>query len=110
MGDYSFNPQAVYVSAGDTVNWTNEAGTPQTTTSDPMQAESWDSGSLNPGQSFVHTFTIPGTYTYTSTLDSNMYGEVVVQEPVPEFPGILAFAAVSLAVGVGLVLERGLRR
>ncbi|MGA1976176.1 MAG: hypothetical protein ABSG92_11135 [Conexivisphaerales archaeon] len=109
MAGFIFNPQAIVINVGDTVNWTDVVGT-HTTTSDPGQNESWDSGQLYLGQSFAFTFTIPGTYRYSSTLDDNMIGEVVVQAPVPEFPGPFAFVAVGLATCVGLALERALRR
>ncbi len=109
MGGYYFTPSTITVNVGDTVNWTDMAGQ-QTTTSDPGQAESWDSGSMNPGQSFTHTFNTPGTYTYSSTLDVVMTGKVVVSTPVPEFPGLFAFAAVGMAVCVALALERALER
>ena len=113
MGGYYFNPNVVAVNVGDTVNWTDLSGT-HTATSDPGQNESWDSGPMYPGQSFTYTFSIPGNYTYSSTIDYAvpMTGEVVVQAPapVPEFPGLFAFVAVGMAVGVGLALGRGLRR
>jgi hypothetical protein len=38
-----------------------------------------------------------------------MTGNVVVQAPVPEFPGLLTFATVGVAVLLGLALERALR-
>jgi plastocyanin len=109
MGGYSFNPNVIIVSVGDTVNWTDVAGS-HTTTSDPGQAESWDSHTMTVGQSFLHTFNTPGNYTYYSTLDGSMTGKVTVAAAVPEFPGPFVFVAVGVAVCLALTLERTLRR
>ena len=106
--EYEFIPATINTSVGDTVNWTSVEGT-HTTTSLPNQTEWWDSGSVTPGNSFVHTFTISGTYNYTSLVDPQMYGTVVVQQPTPEFPGLFAISAVAIAALLGLLVERKLR-
>jgi plastocyanin len=105
---YEFRPANLTINVGDTVNWTSTAMT-HTTTADPGQAEWWDSGAVPVGQSYAHTFTIPGTYTYHSGVDPNMHGTIVVQQPTPEFPGFVALTTVALAVFLGLLLERKLR-
>ena len=66
MVSFAYQPPAVTVAAGDTVTWPNvdPAGRPHTSTSDPGQAEQWDSGLRRPGEAFAHTFTVPGAYTY----------------------------------------------
>jgi plastocyanin len=46
---------------GDTVNWTTCATVAHTSTSN---SGLWDSGNLNPGQSFSFQFTTPGTFPY----------------------------------------------
>jgi hypothetical protein len=38
-----------------------------------------------------------------------MYGTVVVQQPIPEFPGFIAISTVAMAVLLGLLIERKLR-
>jgi plastocyanin len=106
--EYEFIPATLTIDVGDSVNWTCAVGT-HTATSLPNQAESWDSGPLTPDQSFVFTFTSSGTYTYTSLLDPEMNGTIVVQQPSPEFPGYAVAAAVGLAVLLGLLVERKLR-
>ena len=106
--DYVFTPSTLTIEVGDTVNWTCTEGT-HTSTSLPNQAEWWDSGALTLGQSFTFTFTIPGTYNYTSLIDPDMYGTVIVQQPSPEFPGLTLVAAVALAAFLGLMVERELR-
>ncbi len=106
--DYEFIPAVVNISVGDSVNWTSAAGS-HTSTAAPNQAEYWDSGVLTPGQSFAHTFTIPGTYNYSSLIDPEMYGTVNVSQPAPEFPGFTVAVAVGLAAFFGLLLERKFR-
>lgn len=61
VADYSFTPRTAVINVGDTVTWTNSGSMMHTVTADNG---SFDSGTLAPGQSFSHTFTTPGTYTY----------------------------------------------
>lgn len=57
----SFNPKQLSVAAGTTVVWTNNDNMAHTVTADD---KSFDSGNLNPGDTFKFTFTKPGTYRY----------------------------------------------
>src|SRR5581483_5866904 len=51
--DFAFQPAALTINAGDTVTWANNGSVPHTTTSlDGL----WDSGLLNPGQTFSVPF------------------------------------------------------
>ena len=109
ISSYQFTPSTVTISVGDTVTWTVGDGT-HTTTSDPGQTESWNSGPMSAGQSFSYTFNAAGNYTYHCAIHAIMHGEVIVQQPTPEFPGIVAFATVGFAAALGLALERKLRR
>ena len=71
-----FDPAQVTVQAGQTVKWVNSSGVPHTVTADPAKAsdpahvvlpegaETFDSGMLQPGDTFTHTFTVPGRYRY----------------------------------------------
>jgi plastocyanin len=106
--EYVFIPANLTISVGDSVNWTSAIGT-HTTTSLPNQGEWWDSGSLTPGESFAHTFNAAGTYNYTSLIDPEMYGTIVVQQPAAEFPGSILISALAIAVTMALLLERKLR-
>jgi len=106
--EYEFIPANLTINVGDTVTWIDEAGT-HTATSLPNQAEWWDSGPLTLDQTFSHTFTHPGTYNYTSLIDPDMYGTIVVQQPAPEFPGSAAAVVVALAALFALFIERRLR-
>jgi plastocyanin len=108
---YYFDPTVVTINVGDMVNWTAVLGSAETV-SLPNQSEWWSSGLVPEGGSFAFTFTIPGTYNYTCTVDPYpMNGQVVVlnSTPTPEFPGFMIAVAVALAVSFGLVIERKLR-
>ena len=72
--DFYFEPANVAIQPGDTIIWTNEGNTPHTVTSDDGQ---FDSGVLNPGQSFAVTFTGgDGTLTYHCKIHPSMTGSV----------------------------------
>lgn len=91
--DNKFDPATVTISKGSTVTWQNTSSAPHTVTFDPSKAvnkadvelpsgaEPFDSGLLQPGQSFSHTFTVAGTYKYTCVPHETlgMHGTVVVQ-------------------------------
>jgi plastocyanin len=60
-GDNFFAPASTTIQVGETVTWTNSGQVIHTVTANDG---SFDSGNLNPGQSFNHTFTQPGTFPY----------------------------------------------
>jgi len=75
-----FEPPEITIRVGQTVTWRNDNPIPHTATGDPAQnpvnttrpepgrlpegAAPWGSELLQPGQSFFHTFTVPGAYRY----------------------------------------------
>lgn len=72
-----FAPAELTLNVGDTVTWVTVGPIPHSATADPSKAlnpeehvvlpqgaEPWDSGLLNEGQEFSHTFEVPGEYTY----------------------------------------------
>jgi LPXTG-motif cell wall-anchored protein len=59
--DFDFVPASLTVSAGATVTWTNNGASPHTSTSD---SGAWDSGTMDPGDTFSHTFSSAGTFPY----------------------------------------------
>jgi plastocyanin len=59
--DFAFQPVALTVTAGTTVTWTNSDAVQHTATSNNAV---FDSGVMNPGDRFSHTFTTSGTYSY----------------------------------------------
>jgi plastocyanin len=78
--DFSFEPKEVQVGLGEKVTWNFAVGG-HTTTSNPGQAERWNSGPATNagGTSFEHTFTKPGRFSYICLPhQSFMRGTVVV--------------------------------
>jgi plastocyanin len=76
--NFAFNPPNIVVPPGTTVTWVNADRAPHTVTAtDPAGA--FDSGTLQPGQSFSFTFTQPGTtYAYYCAIHPSMTGTVTV--------------------------------
>lgn len=74
--NFSFVPASMTVQVGTIVTWTNMDSVPHTSTSD---TGAWDSGTLNPGASFQHTFNTPGTYPYHCMIHPSMHGTIVVR-------------------------------
>jgi len=93
MTDMGFVPPAITVNVGDKVVWKNSSPVIHNVVDDaskalstidvklPSGAHPFDSGLLQPGQSFSRVFTEPGIYRYVCTLHegSGMKGVVVVR-------------------------------
>lgn len=87
-----FEPGTLTVPRGATVTWRNGGQVPHTATDDPAKvqnkanavlpggAQPWDSGTITAGQSWSHTFTTPGEYTYFCVPHeaAGMVGKVIV--------------------------------
>ncbi len=63
MSGFSFAPQHITVPAGTRVTWDNPTGNIHTVTSS-TPGYSFDSGNMNPGAVYSHTFVRPGVYDY----------------------------------------------
>jgi len=78
-----FTPDNITVVLGvnSTVTWTNNDASIHTITSTtvPPGAAPFDSGYLNTGASYSHTFTTPGVYEYHCTIHPWMTGFVIVK-------------------------------
>jgi len=61
MVDFSFSPKNLTVHVGDSVTWTNNGSSQHTVTAD---GGAFNSGSLNPGATFSHTFAAAGSFPY----------------------------------------------
>jgi plastocyanin len=61
MLDSSFDPAELSIPVGTTVRWVNDGELPHTATADD---DSFDSGTLQPGESFEFTFDTAGDYPY----------------------------------------------
>jgi plastocyanin len=90
ISNFAFSPTPVTIAQGDTVTWHWDGpDTNHSVTSDPGQADSFDSdpdraptaADHPPTDTFDHTFNTPGTFTYICKVHSFMTGKVVVQAP-----------------------------
>ncbi|MGC2194447.1 MAG: copper-containing nitrite reductase [Terriglobales bacterium] len=93
MTDMGFVPPAITLNVGDKVTWKNSSQVIHNVVDDaskalstidvklPSGAHPFDSGLLQPGQSFSRVFTEPGIYRYVCTLHegSGMKGVVIVR-------------------------------
>jgi plastocyanin len=71
-----FEPSRLTIPKGTTLTWRNTGAVGHTVTDNPTKAankadaalpsgaEPWDSGNIDAGGTFQHTFDTPGTYTY----------------------------------------------
>lgn len=74
--ELTYSPAAATARVGETVRWVNRSNVPHTVTADPDLAANaqstllpegaapFDSGLIDAGGSYAHTFTVPGTYRY----------------------------------------------
>lgn len=74
MKNMEFSPATVEIKKGDVVEWKNEDITPHTAT-----ASSFDSGSIETGESWRKTFTEAGNVSYACTFHPTMKGAVIVK-------------------------------
>jgi plastocyanin len=89
----SFQPPVITIEVGDTVKWENVSNSVHHATNAPSDAinaadvtnppgaKPFDSHFIQPGESFTHTFTVPGEYKYVCAAHemSGMTAEVVVK-------------------------------
>jgi plastocyanin len=75
IGDNFFDPADAAVEPGSTIMWINRGAVPHTVTADDG---SFDSGILNPGDSFTVVFSGQGTLTYHCEIHPGMTGSVTV--------------------------------
>jgi len=74
----TFAPNRIEIPAGATVVWTNTDPLVHTITADDG---SWDSGAIEPGKTWSHTFTQPGEFAFHCTPHPFMKGVLVVRQP-----------------------------
>ena len=72
---YAFMPESLTVKVGTRVTWTDRDATAHTATAD---GGSFDTGTINPGQSKTIDFKHPGTYTYHCAFHAFMTGTIKV--------------------------------
>jgi plastocyanin len=73
-----FGPRRIEISAGGSVTWTNNDPLVHTITADDG---SWDSGPIEPGKTWTHTFTQAGEYAFHCTPHPFMKAVIVVRQP-----------------------------
>ncbi|MBB5397598.1 plastocyanin/azurin family copper-binding protein [Mucilaginibacter sp. AK015] len=76
--DFAFGSGSVTIKPGQTVQWKNSDATPHTVTDNNG---GFDSGTINAGGKFSHTFATAGTYTYHCTFHSTMATATVIVAP-----------------------------
>ncbi|HHC09150.1 MAG TPA: hypothetical protein ENK55_10610 [Actinobacteria bacterium] len=75
--DFAFHPADLTVPVGTTIEWRNdEGGVAHTATSDEG---TWDSGTLQPGDTYALTLDTPGTFTYFCSIHPSMTGSITVE-------------------------------
>jgi plastocyanin len=75
----SFEPSDVTVKPGTTVTWTNSDDLPHTVTKTGGPGPEFDSGNLEPGDTFKQTFEDAGTIDYVCTVHPGQEGTVTVE-------------------------------
>ena len=84
---FCFVPSSVTIHPGDTVQWSWSSSGHTSTSGTPGSPNGlWDSGFLNPGQTFSHTFNTAGSFPYYCTAHGQccaMVGTVTVSSPTP---------------------------
>lgn len=73
VADNTFTPGTVEVAAGDTVTFENEGQIAHTVTGD-----GFDSGSMDPGDTFAFTASEAGRFSYVCTFHPGMQGTISV--------------------------------
>ena len=76
MTTTAYTPNAITVSVGGTVTWTNNDSTSHTSTAN---GGAWNSGSIAPGGKFTMTFSAAGSFPYHCSIHPGMVGTVTVQ-------------------------------
>jgi plastocyanin len=86
-GGFFFTPSSVTIHPGDTVHWTWSSSDHSTTSGSPgMPNGIWDSGILNQGATFDHTFNTAGSFNYYCTVHGaccGMRGTITVANGAP---------------------------
>ena len=75
----AYSREKITIKKGSTITWTNEDSMAHTVTS-MSSSDSFDSGTLEKGQTFSKTFNNVGTFDYVCSFHSSMKAEVVVVE------------------------------
>ena len=72
--NFAFSPADLKIKVGDTVTWTNNDGMQHT-----IKETGFESQALSRGESYSHTFSSAGSYSYYCGIHPNMKGRIVVE-------------------------------
>lgn len=75
--DFLYSPDPLAVAVGESVTWTNQDAVAHTATG--VDRNVLQSGSIDEGETFTATFTVPGTFEYFCEFHPNMKGTLVVE-------------------------------
>jgi len=74
--NFAFNAPTLEIAVGTTVTWTNNDSTAHTVS---QKGGGFESGKLDPGATFSHTFDTAGSFDYFCQYHANMKGTIVVK-------------------------------
>jgi plastocyanin len=77
IDNFSFSPKEITVAVGTTVTWTNHDDVPHVVASADDQFRK--SPALDTDESFSHTFSTAGSYTYFCSIHPHMTGKIIVK-------------------------------
>lgn len=101
IDNFEFTPQDIDIMVGDTIVWHNNDSAAHTVTEDGGE---FDSGNMDPGDTFQYTFDTADNYTYACDYHPSMTGSVDVDTAdIPEF-GPFGLLLVSSVVLIGIML------
>jgi plastocyanin len=72
-----YSPETIEIRKDEKVEWVNNDLTPHTVTS--QGNDHFDSGSIEPGASWSHTFSQAGTFPYVCTFHQEMKATIIVK-------------------------------
>ena len=79
MKDIQFVPKDITVKAGTTITWTNSDEVPHTVTKEGGPGGDFDSGNVEPGDTFELTVDVPGKVDYVCTIHPGQAGTFTVE-------------------------------
>ncbi|HEX2162151.1 MAG TPA: plastocyanin/azurin family copper-binding protein [Thermoleophilaceae bacterium] len=77
--DIDYEPKDETVPSGTTVKWTNTGDLPHTVTKQDGPGPDFDSGTMEPGDTYEETFTTPGKIAYHCTIHAGQDGSLTVE-------------------------------
>jgi plastocyanin len=79
MKDIQFVPKDITVEAGTTITWTNSDQVPHTVTKEGGPGGDFDSGNIEPGDTYELTVDVPGKVDYVCTIHPGQAGTFTVK-------------------------------